>query len=81
MWIAGINVRSGAVADLALRLDKAGRSGLAERFGIAFDTNSQRVALLPGDRQAVLSVLTNAQDGLSELRDALRRQLGTSPTG
>lgn len=71
MWVAGVQVPAGAVAELALLLERAGERGLAQRLGIAYDTNSGGAALYPGDRAAILAVLKDAPERLHELRDAL----------
>jgi hypothetical protein len=76
MWLAGIDVRNGAVADLAARLDRAGYRGFAQRLGIAFDTSTKRITLFSGERQMILAVLGDAPESLVELREAVRRQLG-----
>jgi hypothetical protein len=73
MTIAGIEVESAAVAQLALRLHKAGHFSLAERVGKAIDTNQRSLRFGPHELPAVLSVLEAPPDGLAKLRAALLR--------
>jgi hypothetical protein len=78
--IADVFLSAGAVAELALRLSRAGHAGLAQRLGIAFDRDVGRLALFPGDGEKILSVIDDATvDGLPDLRKTLidqRQQTG-----
>ena len=71
MWVAGVEVPAGAVAELALLLERAGETGLAQRLGIAYDTDSKALVLHPGDGAAILAVLSDAPERLRRLRDVL----------
>jgi hypothetical protein len=71
MTIAGIEVASAAVAQLALLLHKAGHLSLAEHVGRAVDTNRRSFRFGYHDLPAVLTVLQAPPDGLAELREAL----------
>jgi hypothetical protein len=71
MWMAGVSLSASSAALLALRLSRAGHSGLAQRLGIAVDREVESFALLPGERADVLGVLGEAPTGLRDLRDAL----------
>ena len=73
MTIAGIEVASAAVAQLALLLHKAGHLSLAEHVGKAVDTNQRRFRFGYHELPIVLSVLEAPPDGLVELRGALLR--------
>lgn len=74
MRVAGVEVRSGAVAKLALLLEHAGYHDLAQRVGIAVDTNQRELRLAPRDISLALSVLPHPLNGLAQLRDALTAQ-------
>jgi hypothetical protein len=71
MTIAGIEVASAAVAQLALLLHQAGHLSLSEKVGIAVDTNKRSFRFGYHELPTVLSVLEAAPDGLAELREAL----------
>jgi hypothetical protein len=76
MWVAGIEMPAGAVAELALRLEKAGHHALGQRVGIAYDTNRPRLGLFRSEYRLIASVLGDASGALAELRETL---LGTPP--
>ena len=71
MRVAGIEMPAGAVAELAFRLEKAGHTGLGQRVGIAYDTNSPRLGLYRDEYQLIVTVLGDASGALGELRDTL----------
>jgi hypothetical protein len=76
MWVAGMEMPASAVAELAFRLDKAGHTGLAQRVGIAYDTDSPRLGLCRSEYRLIASVLGDTSGSLAELRETL---LGTPP--
>jgi len=57
MVVAGVNISASAAARLALLLDRAGESGLAQRIGLAVDANSRGVGIRRDERGMVLAVL------------------------
>lgn len=71
MTIAGIEVASAAVAQLALLLHNAGHLSLAEHVGRAVDTNKRSFRFGYDELPTVLSVLQAPPDSLAELRGAL----------
>ena len=71
MRVAGIEVPSSAIAELARLLDAAGHAGFAQRAGIAVDTGQRELLLAPSDVPIALSVLGDSPLGLPELRGAL----------
>jgi hypothetical protein len=73
MKIAGVKVSSAAVAQLAMRLHKAGYLSLADHVGKAVDTNQKSLRFGAHELPTVLSVLEAPPDGLAELRGALMR--------
>lgn len=73
MTVAGIEVASAVVAQLALLLHKAGHLSLAERVGKAVDTNQRALKFGSHELPAVLSVLEAPPEGLAKLRGALMR--------
>jgi hypothetical protein len=73
MIVAGVEVATAAVAQLALLLHRAGYYDLAQHLGIAVDTNQRRFGFGSHELSAVLSVLDDPPHGLAELRRALLR--------
>ena len=73
MTIAGLEVASAAVAQLALLLHQAGHISLAEHVGRAVDTNRRSFRFGYHELPTVLSVLQAPPDSLAELRGALLR--------
>ena len=71
MTIAGVEVASAAVAQLALLLHQAGYLSVAEHVGRAVDTNRRSFRFGYHELPTVLSVLQAPLDGLAELRRAL----------
>ena len=71
MTIAGLEVASAAVAQLALLLHQAGHLSLAEHVGRAVDTNRRSFRFGYHELPTVLSVLQAPPDSLAELRAAL----------
>jgi hypothetical protein len=71
MRIAGIAIEGIAVLGLAERLVHAGHMDTAALLLTAQASGDERIGLHHQDREAVLSVLRDAPDGLSELRAAL----------
>jgi hypothetical protein len=82
MTIAGLEVASAAVAQLALLLHKAGHLTLAEHVGRAVDTNRRSFRFGYHELPIVLSVLQPPPDSLAELRVALLQvQVGRTRDG
>jgi hypothetical protein len=71
MRIAGIEVPSGAVADLALCLHNAGERALSEHVGIAVDTGRRELGLGVRQRETILRVLEACPDSLAPLHAVL----------
>jgi len=83
MVVAGVNISASAAARLALLLDRAGESGLAQRIGLAVDANSRGGGIRRDERGMVLAVLGNPPAELRVLREALtyrprRRRMPTT---
>ena len=72
MRVAGVKVSASAAAQLAYRLHEAGETDLAQRVGIAVDTNLD-VGVAVADRRLILRALEDCPDDLVELRELLRR--------
>jgi hypothetical protein len=74
MLVAGVQLSASAAALLALLLHRSQHAALAQRIGIAVDTNSAGVGLNDEERDVILDVLEDPPEELSELRRALQRQ-------
>lgn len=72
MLIEDVALSNSAVALLALQLHRAGYEGLAERVGVAVDTNRPAIRFTRAERRVVLTVLESCPDVLRPLRRALR---------
>ena len=73
MKVAGIEMPASAVAELAVRLDRAGHLGLAQHIGRAVDNNRPAVSLKRRDLPIVLGVLEDCPARLAPLRATLLR--------
>jgi hypothetical protein len=74
MRVAGIEIPASAVAELAVRLDRAGHSDLAQYIGRAVDNNRPAVSFGLRDLPIVLGVLEDCPAGLAPLRAVLLHQ-------
>jgi len=81
MELAGIAVDRLAVLGLAERLTHAGYMDTAALLLIADASDDERVALSITDREAVLDVLQDAPDALSELHEALLTEQASRARG
>jgi hypothetical protein len=70
--VAGITVPDSAVAELALRLHRAGEIALSRHVGRAFDQNRGELDLDRPDLEPILATLEDAPPSLVPIRDALR---------
>ena len=75
MLIEGVEVPARGVADLALRLHRAGQADLAQAIGLAVDGNRPAFWLRSSgnraDREAMLRALEDCPRPLAKLRAAL----------
>ena len=71
MRVAGIEMPASAVAELAVRLDRAGYFNLAQYIGRAVDNNRPAISLNRRDLPFVLGVLEDCPASLAPLRDTL----------
>jgi hypothetical protein len=76
MKVAGIDVPASAVAELVVRLDRAGHLYLAQHVGRAIDNNRPAVSLNLRDLAIVLGVLEDCPAGLAPLRATLLQEYG-----
>ena len=74
MLILGVDVANHIAAEIALRLD--GSTGLAERIGLAIDSDQVDLPISPDEARALLEVLQDTPDEL-RLRTALDLELAT----
>ena len=74
MLILGVDVANHIAADIAVRLD--GSTGLAERIGLAIDSDQVDLPISPHEARALLAVLQDTPDEL-RLRTALDLELAT----
>jgi hypothetical protein len=72
MIISGVLVSATGVAVLALCLQRAGRTRLADDVGVALDGNWKELVLARGEEDEILSVLQDCPVELQPLRDALQ---------
>ena len=77
--IAGLEIASAAVAQLALLLHNAGHLSLAEHVGKAVDTNRRSFRFGYHELPTVLSVLQAPPESLAALRGALLQVHDTRP--
>jgi hypothetical protein len=78
--ILGVDLADHTAANIALRLDPKDHA-LAERIGLAIDSDRGDLVISPDEARALLAVLTDSP-AESSLRDALNAELEpkTSPT-
>jgi outer membrane biosynthesis protein TonB len=71
MLVAGVEVSTDGVAELALLLERAGHRGLAQRVVIAVARNMPSVGIFASEYPLILSVLDDPPASLTELRATL----------
>ena len=74
MFIAGVEVTTSAAALLALLLERARHTELAQRIGFAVDNGRLSISLSPAQRSQALNVLNDPPEGLAPLKEALQRR-------
>lgn len=72
--VQGVDVPRGAIAELALRLTRAGELGLANHFGRAIDRHLDEIDLWQRDFDKILGVTaTQPIPGLEPLLEVMRK--------
>jgi hypothetical protein len=76
--VAGVELPAGAVAQLALRLHRAGHVALSWHVGRAVDQMRDEVDLDARDYRDIVDVIDQGSPELLRLRDALERRSSLS---
>lgn len=76
MFIAGVEVTTSAAALLALLLQQARHTELAQQIGFAVDNGRRSVGLTPAQRSEALSVLGDPPGALIHFKEALEQRQG-----
>ena len=74
MFLAGVEVRDGALLELARRVRKAGFEATADKLELAWSRQDKTLSLETGDREALLNVLADGPDELADLGSVLLQE-------
>ena len=74
MFLAGVEVRDGALLELARRVRKAGFEATADKLELAWSRQDKTLSLETADREALLNVLADGPDELADLGSVLLQE-------